>query len=191
MLCAYNYPYVEQFIKYLETKQESHRKRIQISSLKAGITITFVVVFVVWYKFVLTQPKELYMIIHPYFSSIPILAYIWLRNLFPILRTRYLNLFAWLGKITLETYLSQIHIYMIGDAQKVLVYLPGYPMLNFLLATAIYVAVSYVLFHQTLFFNSYIFPKNMMIICKNAVVGAVWLGLCYLFSFALTKTSLW
>ena len=171
MLCAYNYPYVERFMNYLDTKHDNYRKRREVLFLKAVITFACCLVFLLWFKFALIRPKEQYMLIHPYFSSVPILVYIWLRNCFPILRTRYLNLFAWLGKITLETYLSQIHIYMIGDAKKLLVYLPGYPMMNFLLATATYVMISYVLFHQTLFFNSYILPKNMMIIGRNFVVG--------------------
>ena len=190
MLCAYNYPYVEDFMKYLDTEHENSRDKRRVV-LKGGITLGLIAVFAIWFQFVLMQPRPLYKIIHPYTSWIPILVYIWLRNVHPLLRSRFLDLFAFLGKITLETYLSQIHIYMIGDANQILIYLPGYPMLNFLLATVIYLAVSYVLFNQTLFFNSYIFPKNMGIICKNLVVGTLWLGICYGFSFLLTFFGIW
>lgn len=191
MLCAYNYPRVDEFIKYLEAEQENVREKRKAIILKLAITCGLIVAFILWFYFVLFQPRPLYKIIHPYTSCIPILVYIWLRNMHPLLRSRYLDLFAFLGKITLETYLSQIHIYMIGNAKDILIYLPGYPMLNFLLATTIYLAVSYVLFHLTLFFNSYIFPKNMAVIYKNILIGVLWLGVCYGFSVCLNLAKVW
>ena len=191
MLCAYNYPYIEQFLNYLDRKHEKQRETQIALLLKAGISVACVAVFVIWFHFVLMQEREYYKLIHPFTSWIGILLYLWFRNMHPLLRSHYLGLFSWLGKITLETYLSQIHIYMIGNAQQILIYIPRYPLLNFMLATVVYVAVSYVLFHQTLFFNSYIFPKNMGIICKNILVGTFWLGLCYLLSFVLNVTGIW
>ena len=191
MLCAYNYPYVDEFIKYLEAEYEDTCQKRRVFLIRLAITLALLVAFVLWFYFVLFQPRPLYQTIHPHTSCIPILIYIWFRNMHPFLRSRYLDLFAFLGKVTLETYLSQIHIYMIGDAKEILIYLPGYPMLNFLLATAIYLAVSYRLFHLTLFFNSYIFPKNMTVICKNMLVGILWLALCYVLSFCLNIANIW
>lgn len=191
MLCAYNYPYIDRFLHFLDKKHENRRTAQVAILLKIWITVALFGVLVMWFHFVLMQEREYYKMIHPYTSWIAILIYLWFRNLHPSFRSHYLGLFSWLGKITLETYLSQIHIYMIGNAQKILIYLPRYPMLNFMLATVIYVAVSYVLFHQTLFFNTYIFPKNMAIICKNLIVGTVWLGLCYLLSFIFNILGIW
>ena len=183
MLCAYNYPYIEKFLLYLDKKHDNRRAEQVALLLKIWITVALFGVLVIWFHFILMQERQFYMVIHPFTSWIVIVIYLWFRNMHPLLRSHYLGLFSWLGKITLETYLSQIHIYMIGDAQKILIYIPRYPMLNFMLATVIYVAVSYVLFYQTLFFNTYVFPKNMGIICKNLLVGSVWLGLCYSISF--------
>lgn len=191
MLCAYNYPYIEQFLKYLEKKHENRRGDHLALLLKVWITLALFGVLLLWFHFVLMQERQYYMTIHPFTSWIVIVIYLWFRNLHPVLRSHYLGLFSWLGKITLETYLSQIHIYMIGNAQQLLIYIPSYPMLNFMLASVIYVAVSYVLFHQTLFFNTYIFPKNMGIICKNVIVGSIWLGLCYALSFIINLAGLW
>ena len=191
MLCAYNYPYIEQFLNYLDKKHETPRAAQVATLLKVWITVALFGVLVMWFHFVLMQDRQSYMIIHPFTSPFVILIYLWFRNLHPFLRSRYLGLFSWLGKITLETYLSQIHIYMIGNAEKLLIYIPRYPMLNFMLATVIYIAVSYVLFYQTLFFNTYIFPKNMSVICKNLIVGTVWLALCYTLSYVLNIAGIW
>ena len=191
MLCAYNYPYIEKFLLYLDKKHDNRRAQQVALLLKIWITVALFGVLLIWFHFILMQERQFYMVIHPFTSWIVILIYLWFRNMHPVLRSHYLGLFSWLGKITLETYLSQIHIYMIGDAQKILIYIPRYPMLNFMLATVIYVAVSYVLFYQTLFFNTYVFPKNMGIICKNLLVGSVWLGLCYSLSFLFNLAEIW
>ena len=182
---------MEQFLNYLDKKHDTPRAAQVAMLLKIWITVALFGVLVMWFHFVLMQNREYYMIIHPFTSPIAILIYLWFRNLHPLLRSRYLGLFSWLGKITLETYLSQIHIYMIANAERLLIYLPKYPMLNFMLATVIYVALSYVLFHQTLFFNTYIFPKNMRVIGKNVIVGSVWLALCYTLSAVLNIASIW
>ena len=191
MLCAYNYPYIEQFLKYLDKKHDNRRTNHLALLLKVWITVALFGVLVIWFHFVLMQGRQYYVILHPFTSWIAILIFLWFRNLHTVLRSHYLGLFTWLGKITLETYISQTHIYLIGNSRKLLIYIPRYPKLNFMLATVIYVALSYVLFHQTLFFNTYIFPKNMGIICKNVIVGTIWLGLCYALSFLINLAGFW
>ena len=93
------------------------------------------------------------------------------RNLFPVLRTHYVSMFAWLGKITLETYLSQLHIYLQSNAKNLVVYIPNYHLLNFALANIIYLGVSYVLFNLTTEFSSYLLPNNYRVIAKNVVTA--------------------
>ncbi len=43
---------------------------------------------------------------------LPITIYIVLRNISSTARRYYMHFFAWLGKITLETYIAQYHIWM-------------------------------------------------------------------------------
>lgn len=191
MLLAYNYPYYDNFLRYLEKDDGKRRNNLLKNSLKAFLTFVCLIIVGLWFYYFLLVNRSVYRRYHPYTSIIPILAYIWLRNLHPLLRTHYLNLFNWLGKITLETYLSQIHIYMIGDAKKILIYIHKYPMMNFAVATLIYVGVSYVLFHHTVLFSSFLLPRNMRVLCKNFIVSVLLLILCYAFSFLFTWLHVW
>jgi hypothetical protein len=161
------------------------------NGIKIGLTVVCIIIGL-WFHYLLLVNRRWYQkVSHPYSSLIPILAYIWLRNLYPSLRTRYLNLFNWLGKITLETYLSQIHIYMMGDARKILIYIHKYPMMNFAVATILYVSVSYVLFHHTVLFSSFLLPRNMRILCKNFIFSVLILVSCYALSVLLTWQVVW
>ena len=189
MLVAFGFTHYETLLKYLD-KDEPKTKRKR-DAIRALITSTLLVIFAVWFYFVLMKPQEEYLKLHPFTSYIPTVIYTWLRNQHSILRTHYLNLFTWLGKITLETYLSQIHIYMMGDAKKILVYLPQYPMLNFTISTLIYVTVSYFLFKLTVFFSAYILPRNIQVVTKNFIYGSIWLGACYILAHYLTTSHIW
>jgi len=190
MLVAYNYPYYEKLMTFLDRNDDGINWKVK-EAIRLMITGMLITIFVVWLYFILLLDRHTYIKIHPYTSCIPIVVYLWLRNLYPVLRAHHLNLFTWLGKITLETYLSQIHIYMIGDAKKILVYIPSYPLLNFMVATSIYLYISLHLFKMTVFFSSYLLPRDLRVICKNALTAALWLGSCYALSYLITFWSSW
>ena len=137
----------------------------------AGVLIF---VLFVWHQNILMLDKYSYNAIHPYTSWIPIIAFIGLRNLFPVLRTHYLLLFNWLGKVTLETYLSQLHVYLQSNAKELIIYIPGYPLLNFALATIVYLLVSHRIFTLTTVFSSFLLPQDRGVLMKNLLgVGSV------------------
>ena len=182
MLCAYNYPYYERFIKHLEN--DEGRKRSLF--IKCGLVASCCTVLVLWYKYAMTLEKYEYNAIHPYTSPIPILCFIIIRNAFPVLRTHYIELFAWLGKITLETYLSQLHIYLQSNAKHFIGYIPEFHFLNFALATMIYLPISYMLFNLTTEFSTFLLPNNLKVILRNAIKIAVAFIVPYVgFSFIL------
>lgn len=60
--------------------------------------------------------KQSYNAAHPYISWIPILAVVTLRNLYAPAQAKFLAIPAALGRISLETYILQYHIWLGGDA---------------------------------------------------------------------------
>ena len=171
MIFAFNFTRLEAFLKYLDTPDEKSRRKRQL--IRAGTTVGLLILFAIWFCTILRKPKHSYLAWHAYTSPVPVVIYAILRNIHPALRTRHVEAFAWLGKITLETYLSQIHVYMMGDAKKLIVYLPRYPLLNFALATCVYIGVSYVLFRLTVFFSSYLLPKVGRSRCRLVEILAI------------------
>ena len=65
-----------------------------------------------WSATYFSLPKRSYNKVHPFTSFIPIFVYMVLRNLTPLMRKWHMHLFAWCGKITLETYILQFHVWM-------------------------------------------------------------------------------
>lgn len=135
--------------------------------------------------------KYAYNKVHPYTSWIPLTLFALFRNLFPVARLYYMELFAYLGKITLETYLCQFHIWLHagipnGQPGRLLVLVPGYPLVNFLAATALYVFVSKRMFDITnTLKNAHVPLADNARLLSNAVAGAAALAAVWLLSLAV------
>ncbi|KAI8359828.1 10 TM acyl transferase domain found in Cas1p-domain-containing protein [Blakeslea trispora] len=113
MLCAYA------FIKLTEHKITEHPRW----SIMKQSSIALSGVAMVWYFwFELTREnKFVYNTIHPYISWIPILAFVVLRNMNTYLRNTHSELYAFVGKISLETFIGQFHMWLAGDTRGLLV----------------------------------------------------------------------
>ena len=189
MLCAYNYPYFEGFVQRIESSVSAGRLREL--AVKLAVSLAILVVYVVWHAAVLGPlDKFAYNRLHPYLSFVPIIAYIWFRNLFPALRNHYIHLFAELGKITLETYLTQLHAYLQSNAKEVVSYIPGYPLLNFAFSTIIYITISHMLFTLTTNLSAYLIPLDANQVRRRALCALLAIILAFVLG-SLSQLYLW
>lgn len=176
MLCGYVHPYVDSWMQQVDSMSVAARYSIRGIILAASTAVG-----VAWYHHVYVLPKLDYNAIHPYTSWIPITVWAFWRNLTPRMRVVSLGVFGWLGCITLETYMGQFHTWLsssIPDGQPVglMVILPGYPLLNFGIVTAVYVYLSYRLFQLTNTLKNAAVPgrDSFKVSVNGVVMASVW-----------------
>ena len=130
-------------------------------------------------------PKLEYNAVHPYTSWIPITCFIVLRNLTKSLRAKHVALFCWCGKITLETYISQFHVWLStanvpnGQPSKLMALVPGYPMVNFGISTIVYVGVSQRVFAITNELKRVVLPNHANKMATNLLACAMAVAVFY------------
>ena len=176
MACAYCHPRYEAALRWLD-EQCPPAQRVAMQCLVGAATLG-----VSWwyYHAYYVLPKLEYNAVHPYTSWIPITCFIVLRNLTKSLRAKHVALFCWCGKITLETYISQFHVWLStanvpnGQPSKLMALVPGYPMVNFGISTIVYVGVSQRVFAITNELKLACVPNDPKVIAAHAVVAAAW-----------------
>merc|ERR1719327_687231 len=174
MFCAFAFPWLDAKLEIIEGLQSGKRTLSKLAIL--GVTLA---VGCWWAYEYFALPKRSYNKVHPYTSFIPIFLYLVLRNLTEWLRRVHLHLFAWCGKITLETYILQFHVWMKttginGSPKYLMVWLPGYYWTNFVLISAVYVFLSFRVFHITAGLRDAVIPKEggAALIQRAALIAA-------------------
>eukprot|EP00435_Cladocopium_sp_Y103_P020417 s890_g5.t1 len=160
MICALHYNH---FAALLQLNVSSCARRLAI---QVTLVLVALACGALWWKHVFQLDKYAYNKIHPFTSFVPLTAYLILRNCTEGLRKRYLYLFAYMGRTTLETYIFQFHIWMRttglnGSPKKLLVVIPGSYWLNFAVLTAIYIFVSIRFSHLTGVLRDALIPSSL------------------------------
>lgn len=155
MIFALNFPITSLFFRKLEAQPLKWHVLA-----KGTMSIFFLGMGYWWVTTPFMHGKLIYNQTNAYFGFIPLLVYIFFRNLTPTLRGYHLDLLHQIGKTTLETYLMQHHIWLTSDAKSLLTLIPGWPMMNYLVVTAIYFTLSRRLYQLTLFLRGMLLPND-------------------------------
>jgi 10 TM Acyl Transferase domain found in Cas1p len=142
--------------------------------IKGSVSAALLAAFSWWCFTILPQAKLDYNRSNAYYGvAIPLLTYIFLRNLSPTLRIHYVEPLHSIGKITLETYLMQHHVWLTSNAKTVLTLVPASPKLNLVATTLLYVLVSKELYRLTMSLRGMLLPDSKPACLKNlAGIGA-------------------
>ncbi|CAF1286098.1 unnamed protein product, partial [Didymodactylos carnosus] len=81
--------------------------------------------------------------IHPYIIILPITCYIVLRNVPMFLRKHYSPFFSWFGRISLELFVTQYHIWLVANGHGTLTIIPRMPTLNLIVTTFIFICIAH------------------------------------------------
>jgi hypothetical protein len=180
MIFALNFPIVSLFFRKLESQHP-----IRHWGGKAATGAALLAAFYFWVTGPYMQNKRDYNATNSYFGFIPLITYIFFRNLTPTLRSYSLDLLHQIGKTTLETYLMQHHIWLTSDAKSLLVLVPGYPKVNMLVVTCIYYLVSRRLYKLTLFLRGMLLPNDKKQCLQSLTALTMIIGMFYALAFSL------
>ncbi|XP_038827583.1 N-acetylneuraminate 9-O-acetyltransferase-like isoform X3 [Salvelinus namaycush] len=149
---------------------------IRISNILLLISVVSFMTYSIWASSCKnkTECNEM----HPYISGLQILAFILIRNIPGYARSLYSSFFAWFGKISLELFICQYHIWLAADTKGILVLIPGNPSLNIILSTFIFVCVAHEISLITNDLAQVAIPKDGGALLKRLLVAGVFtLGL--------------
>jgi hypothetical protein len=127
MLFAVNHPVTSLLLR----KLEAFGQPIEIL-FKAISGILLMTTTIVWALGPFDSSKFLYNATNPYFGTLPVLCYIFFRNITPTLREHHVQVFKAVGIYSLEIYLLHHHLFIAEDGMAKKILLPGYPICNLL-----------------------------------------------------------
>lgn len=188
MLCAYLHPHAAAALTWMDSQTPAKRH-----SLRALLLSAVAVVFYFYYQTVYILPKTEYNKVHPYTSWIPLTCWMIVRNVTPGMREVSLRLYGWLGCITLETYLGQFHVWLRsaipnGQPKYLLCLVPGYPLVNFGVVSALYIFLSHRMFDLTNTLKNAFVPHddNRKLLRNTIIMGLLGVA-AYVPGYVLTQ----
>ena len=180
LLFALNFPIASLFFRLLEAQPLFYH--IAAKCMMGAFMLT---IMSLWILGPLQLNELDYQDVNAYCGIIPVLSYVYFRNVTPWLRNHTLDLLHQIGKATLELYLLHHHIWLTSNSKSVLTLIPGWPLMNFLVVTILYVFMSHRLFHITRYLRSMILPDNRGACLRNLLGLFVTYGTFYILAALL------
>ncbi|XP_031178947.2 N-acetylneuraminate 9-O-acetyltransferase [Sander lucioperca] len=137
----------------------------KISNMLLFLSVVSFITYSIWASSCKTKTECNKM--HPYISVVQILAFILIRNIPGYARSIYSSFFAWFGKISLELFICQYHIWLAADTKGILVLIPGSPSLNIMVSTFIFVCVAHEISLITNDLAQVVIPKDSVSLLKR------------------------
>ncbi|KAL7540254.1 hypothetical protein ACHAXR_009980 [Thalassiosira sp. AJA248-18] len=151
---------------------------------KGIIYVALSAAVLVWSAGPLQMSRFAYNISHPYFGIIPVLAFIYSRNINTSTREHHIGVLSSLGKYSLEIYLLHHHAFTDTGC---IVFIPGYPRCNFLLVSILLLFAARVLHHLTTILRHMLLAKDEESKCiEFASYTAAVIALLYTLARALS-----
>lgn len=174
MVFALNMPFVAEWFKQIESFSAGREWMIKLTVSTGLLSAS-----AAWVAYVYMRPKNDYNALHCYYSIVPLLTYLFLRNISSTTRSHYLHLLHMFGQITLESYLLQYHIWLADNAGKLLNIIPGYPIATYCVATCLHIFCANQIFHVTTKLKEIVLPNNLNVALQNlAIIAASTLASC-------------
>ncbi|XP_071942730.1 N-acetylneuraminate (7)9-O-acetyltransferase-like [Antedon mediterranea] len=108
--------------------------------------------------------------VHTLLSLLPVTGFILIRNVPGYFRSKYSTFFAWFGKMSLELFIAQYHIWLANDTKGILVFIPHYPTLNKIVSSFIFVCIAHEIMTITMTVTKWVVPNNMKLVFKRFVL---------------------
>ena len=125
IIYAINYPITSLLLDKMESLSE------QLLTLAKGtVGASLFVALALWSSGPFTTPKFAFDSTHSYFAFLPVLSFVYFRNVTPYLRQHHLAALKTMGKFSLETFLFHHYFFLADDGVSTLVLVPGYPKCN-------------------------------------------------------------
>lgn len=149
ILAGFGWSYLKKAMQFYNTAPPAtfHQNTVSAAQAAAGL---FLILF--WYfMFGSIQDKFTYNPMHPYIFWIPVFGYLMLRNASKYLTEVHSHALEFFGRITLETYVLQFHLFMCKNVKHIPIVVPGsgpnghilLKILNMLITGAVFVAAAY------------------------------------------------
>ena len=130
------------FIKIRDNRLTDHPLWPTIVKVSFGGSVAGLLWF---FAFELLQPSKFtYNYWHPYISWIPIISFVILRNANATLRSASSQMFGFIGRCSLETFIIQYHLWLAADTKGLLIVIPWtrWRITNMIVTTTIFVWLS-------------------------------------------------
>eukprot|EP00543_Licmophora_paradoxa_P007785 CAMPEP_0202442392 /NCGR_PEP_ID=MMETSP1360-20130828/1840_1 /ASSEMBLY_ACC=CAM_ASM_000848 /TAXON_ID=515479 /ORGANISM="Licmophora paradoxa, Strain CCMP2313" /LENGTH=788 /DNA_ID=CAMNT_0049057745 /DNA_START=274 /DNA_END=2640 /DNA_ORIENTATION=- len=167
---AINYPITSLLMDKTELLADT-----QATLAKGTVCISLIVALSLWLSGPFTTPKFAFDSTHPYFAFLPILSYVYFRNVTQWMRQHHLGIFKSLGSFSLEIYLFHKHIFMANDGTQMLVLVPGYPKCNVVATGILLLVVARTVHKMTVIVGGMILPSDNEGKCIRAFIT---IGVC-------------